>query len=165
MRPLIILATFSFLFALLPGCNREYSDEGHAGKEQKTDALPSDYPFATGYCDGVSLGISIVDTATYRPDTTMALPPSVLLDMPAAGNQGGQGSCAAWATVYTVGTYYVHSTTGKAYSDTANLSPKFTYNQIAKGDCRCTSILENLYLLKTQGACSLSAMPYDASEC
>lgn len=165
MRPRIVLVAISFLVALLPGCYKEYSDEGNAAKEVKTDSLPFDYPFATGYCDGVSLGVPIVDTTKYLPDTTTVVPASVLLDMPVAGNQGGQGSCAAWATIYAVGTYYVHLTTGKPYSDTGNLSPKFTYNQITKGDCRCTSIIDNLYLLKTQGACSLQAMPYDPGEC
>lgn len=152
-----------FFFVLLFGCHKEHSNEG--GKVTKVDSLPSNYPFATGYCDGVSLGVDIVDTSYYRPVTTETLPPSILLDMPAAGNQGRQGSCAAWATVYGAGTYYIHTTLGKPYSDTGNLSPKFTYNQITKGDCRCTSILDHLYLLKTQGASSLQAMPYDDSEC
>jgi C1A family cysteine protease len=153
----------SFLFVLLFGCYKEHSYED--GKVRKIDSLPADYPYATGYCDGISLGVEIVDTTNYLPESRETLPVSFLLEMPAAGNQGGQGSCAAWATVYGAGTYYVHTITGKPYSDTGNLSPKFTYNQITKGDCRCTSILDHLYLLKTQGASSLQAMPYDDSEC
>jgi hypothetical protein len=156
---LLALTVLLMLFA----CHKEHSSEG--GKETKTNSLPTNYPFATGYCDGISLGIPIVDTSHYLPVTTEPLPDSLLLDMPAAGNQGSQGSCSAWATVYGAGTYHMHLTTGKPYSDTGNLSPKFTYNQITKGDCRCTSILDNLYLLKTQGASTLQVMPYDAGEC
>ncbi|MEP7141645.1 MAG: C1 family peptidase [Ferruginibacter sp.] len=160
-RSLFLIA--GFLFVLLPGCHKEHSDEG--GKKSKTNPLPSDYPFATGYCDGVSLGIPIPDTIYYLPVSTGPLPVSLLLDMPAAGNQGSQGSCSAWATIYGAGTHYMHFTTAKPYSDTGNLSPKFTYNQITKGDCKCTAILEHLYLLKTYGASSLQLMPYDAREC
>ena len=67
--------------------------------------------------------------------------------------------------MYGLGTYYVHTVSGKAYSDTGNLSPKFTYNQIAKGNCGCTSLIDNLYLLRQEGAASLASMPYDPSEC
>src|SRR5687768_5817874 len=162
MRSLFSILT-AVLFFFLLSCHKEHSDE--EGKVIRSDTLSSDYPFAAGYCDGVSLGVPIIDTSFYLPVSIDPLPPSILLDMPAAGNQGSQGSCSAWATVYGAGTYYMHATTRKAYSDTGNLSPKFTYNQITKGDCRCTPIIEHLYLLKTQGAPSLNVMPYVASEC
>lgn len=153
-----------FLFILF-GCHKEHSMEGN--KLVKTDTLLSDYPFATGYCSQgiVTLGVSIPDTDYYIPANTTPIPSSLILDMPVPGNQGSQGSCTAWATIYGVGTYYQNQFTGRSYSDTANLSPKFTYNQIAKGNCGCTSFLDNLYLLKTQGATSLKSMPYDPSEC
>lgn len=150
-----------FLVALF-SCHKEHSKEGL--KQEITDTT-SNYPYATGYCDGVSLGITIVDTSYYLPTSTDSLPDSLLLDMPVPGNQGSQGSCTAWATVYGVGSYYNHLKTGKAYSDTGNLSPKFTYNQITRGNCTCTSFIDNLYLLKTQGACSLNTMPYNPDEC
>src|SRR4051794_13722716 len=151
------------LLLILYACKREYSIEG--SKQPFTDTLPADYPFATGYCNGVHLGISIADTNNYVPGNQNPLPASVMLDMPTPGNQGSQGSCTAWATVYGVGSYYMHLATGKPYSDTGNLSPKFTYNQITKGNCTCTSIIDNLYLLKTQGACTLNTMPYHPEEC
>ena len=124
--PFFSLLIGSFSLLLLLGCHKEHSSEG--SKESKIDSLPVDYPFATGYCNGIRLGVSIVDTTNYFPVTTEPLPLSLLLDMPAAGNQGNQGSCSAWATVYGLETYYMHLTTGKSYSDSGNLSPKFTYN-------------------------------------
>ena len=163
MRIKNLLFFAGLLLLILFACNKEHSLEDI--KQIKTDTLSKDYPFATGYCNGVSLAISIADTNNYLPDTSAPLPASILLDMPAAGNQGAQGSCSAWATVYGAGTYYIHLKTGMPYSDTGNLSPRFTYNQIARGNCTCTSILDNLYLLKTQGACTLGTMPYDPNEC
>ncbi len=155
----------SLLLFILFACHKERSMEDN--KQVKTNTLPSDYPFATGYCSAgsVALGISISDTNYYIPVNTAPIPASVLLKMPTPGNQGSQGSCTAWATIYGVGSYYQNQLTGRSYSDTANLSPKFTYNQIAKGNCGCTSFIDNLYLLKTQGATSLNSMPYDPTEC
>ncbi len=165
MRVKKLLLFIGSIVLILFACHKERSLEDN--KQVKTDTLSADYPFATGYCNGgvSALGIAIEDTATYIPVSSAPLPPAVLLDMPAAGDQGKQGSCTAWATVYGVGSYYIHLATGKPYQDTGNLSPKFTYNQITKGNCSCTSFLDNLYLLKTQGSCSLSTMPYDPQEC
>jgi hypothetical protein len=121
--------------------------------------------FATGYCSGVNLGITILDTANYQPSTLEPLPAEVNLDMPTPGDQGSQGSCAAWATVYGAANFYIHNATGRPYSDTGNLSPKFIYNQISRGNCTCTSVLDNLYLLQSLGACSMRTMPYDPNDC
>lgn len=163
MRTKKVSLAVGLLLLILLACHKEHSLEDV--KQVKTDTLTSDYPFATGYCDGVTLGITITDTNNYLPDTSTRLPVSILLDMPTAGDQGSQGSCTAWATVYGIGSYYTHLKTGRPYNDTGNLSPKFTYNQITKGNCTCTSFPDNLYLLKTQGACSLTAMSYDPNEC
>ena len=161
----LFVFTSSILF-LTVSCHKEYSTEILKNQEPVIrDTLPVNYPFATGFCAQASLGISVGEIPDYQPDTTSSLKDSVLLDMPASGNQGSQGSCAAWAVVYGLGSYYVHTLSGKAYSDTGNLSPKFTYNQIAKGNCGCTSLIDNLYLLREEGAASLGFMPYDPSEC
>ncbi len=162
--------TFLFVFAaammLSISCRKEYSNEGKIIKEPVIkDSLPVNYPFATGLCDAVTLGINVGEIPDYQADTSSSLADSVFLEMPASGNQGSQGSCASWAVVYGMGSYYAHVHSGKAYSDTGNLSPKFTYNQIAKGDCGCTSLIDNLFLLREQGAASLGFMPYDPTEC
>jgi C1A family cysteine protease len=156
---LIILFSFA-VFSL--ACHKEKSNEN---KQNYQDTSFSNYPFANGYCDGTSLGISIIDTGFFTPDLIDNLPSSVLLDMPAAGDQGDQNSCSAWAAVFSAGNYYNHIKNGIAYSDTSYLSPTYTYNQITKGTCTCTSILDNLYLLKTQGACTLREMTYDPANC
>jgi hypothetical protein len=162
MRIRFSLLSFTLLL-LLVACHKDRSCESCLAA--KADSLPANYPFATGYCDGVTLGVGVTDTSYFMADTTKVLPASLQLDMPVPGNQSGQGSCSAWAVIYAAGSYYKHIKTGAPYSDTGNLSAKYTYNQIAKGNCTCASIVDNLYLLKTQGACSLAAMPYDPSEC
>jgi cathepsin K len=157
------LFTFLLLIAgiFIISCHKDHSLED--GK--KNNGLPADYPFQTGLCDGVFLGFPIADSLLFEPDTTLPIPAKLMLDMPTPGDQGGQKSCAAWAVVYGLGNYYVHTKFGHPYSDTGNLSPKFTYNQITKGNCTCTGLKDNLYLLTTMGAPSLKSMPYDDNEC
>jgi C1A family cysteine protease len=170
MRTQKLLLFGGLLFVVFSGCQKEYSSELYNqifSDSLHADTLPANYPFATGYCSegSSSLGVTIVDTSNFVPSDTASLPDSILLEMPVPGNQGSQGSCTSWAVVYGAANYYLHITRQKAYSDTGNLSPKFIYNQISKGNCGCTSFLDNLYLLKTEGACSLSDLPYNADEC
>jgi hypothetical protein len=115
--------------------------------------------------DRVYPGISVIDTSEVYTSATRLLPLAVRLEMPLPGDQGMQRSCGAWATVYGAGNYYVHLRTGKPYSDTGNLSPAFIYNQLSKGTRGITSLLDNLNLFKTEGACSLKTMPYNAKDC
>jgi len=164
------ITTYTVILAgLLIGiisCRKEYSSEGKIPPQNnKQDTLPVNYPFSTGLCDAVTLGIDPGTISNFSGDTSATMPDSLLLDMPESGDQGSQGSCAAWAVVYGLGSYYQHESAGKAYSDTGNLSPAFTYNQIAKGNCGCTSLIDNLYLLREEGAASLARMTYDPSEC
>jgi C1A family cysteine protease len=164
--PLLACVT---LVLILFACHKsQYKDYSAKGDGKFPVDLMADYPFGASHCGGdtstLAQALAIVDTSWYQPVSSDPLPSSLLLDMPPVGNQGGQSSAAAWAATYALGSYYVHLTTGKPYSDTGNLSPKYTYNQIVQGTCRCTSLIEHLDLLKKQGASSLGVMPYN-TEC
>ncbi|HEX7458207.1 MAG TPA: C1 family peptidase [Ginsengibacter sp.] len=160
-KNLAITLSFPFLaMSFMP-----YQNIFNGGKQVTTGAGFSNNPVNMSYCDGAGLRISIIDTSNYYASSTSPLPSTVRLDMPPPGDQGLQRSCAAWATVYGAGNYYMHLTTGKSYSDTGNLSPGFIYNQLSKGKCGITSLLDNLYLFKTEGSCSLKTMPYNANDC
>lgn len=167
MKPLLCFYVGVVLF-ILTSCKRELSCENcpPVTPVNTTDTLPADYDFANGYCeDGLSLGVDPQPDDSARFSFADTLPDSLQLDMPIPGDQKAEGSCSAWATVYAAGSYYFHITTGLSYSDSSLLSPAYTYNQIAKGTCTCTSIRDHLYLLKTQGACSLKDMAYNGAEC
>ncbi len=161
-----LLSLWVLLF-LLNACRRELSCEDCPSIQTNTimDSLPASYSFQNGYCAGSFLGISIPFHDSVRYSGKDSLVDSLQLDMPVPGDQQTQGSCSAWATVYAAGSYKAHISSGKSYSDSSLLSPKFTYNQITKGNCGCTSITDNLYLLQTQGASSLKDMPYNPNEC
>jgi len=100
------------------------------------------------------------------------LPASVDLatDMPPVGNQGGQGSCTAWATGYALKTYQedVERSWGTG-TPSHQFSPAYIYNQIKQGgtgDCSMGAYLSDAFsVLTEQGCCTLATMPYDDSEC
>src|SRR5664279_1472386 len=96
----------------------------------------------------------------YTPSNS--LPAAVTLEMPVPGDQGNEPSCGTWATIYAAGSYYMHLITSKPYSDSENLSPAFIYNQLPKGRNGITALVDNFKLFKTEGACSIKSMPYNA---
>jgi C1A family cysteine protease len=121
-------------------------------------------PVDTGYSDNTGHMAPVSDTGTYYSSNVETLPPAVRLDMPVPGNQGKQASCSAWAIVYGAGSYYMHVTTGKPYSDSENLSPAFIYNQLPKGSGGSVAFMDNLELFRAEGACSLKSMPYKPND-
>jgi C1A family cysteine protease len=87
----------------------------------------------------------------------------VHLTNPPIGNQGNQGSCVGWATGYAA----LGTLTYSKYScwDLASRSPSYVFNQIQLGNCSSAYLTNGLDLVKNQGSCSLSLMPYNPNEC
>jgi len=92
---------------------------------------------------------------------------TVNLSVPPIRNQGGEGSCVAWGTTYAARSIYWHKTHVAAYSTSVNIfSPEYVYNQIKLGSCTAGSyVTSGLNLLKSQGACRWSVMPYTDVSC
>jgi hypothetical protein len=89
--------------------------------------------------------------------------------MPAVGNQGGEGSCVAWALAYAMRGYEaredVWSSIAPQTTDPAlNFSPSFVYNQLAHGKDTGITIPAALTLLEQKGAATLADMPYVAGQ-
>jgi C1A family cysteine protease len=98
-------------------------------------------------------------TATTLP-TTYAIPGNT------PGDQGREGSCVAWATAYAASSLLEHNFKGVAFP-TATRSPEYVYNQIKlTGSCASGSYISSgLDLIKSQGVCSWSEMPYTDVSC
>ena len=93
------------------------------------------------------------------------LPSSVDLStskyFPAIESQGSINSCATWATVYYQFTYEMNRLRGTAATPENTASPKFVYNILADKNGSGTSAEENYAVLKSQGAPSISTLPFD----
>lgn len=82
-------------------------------------------------------------------------------NFPPIDNQGGQGSCTAWATAYYYKTYQEWVEHGWNVNDADNLfSPAFVYNQINGGEDKGSMISDAFKLFEDLGCCSWEDMPY-----
>ena len=86
---------------------------------------------------------------------------------PTVGNQGGQGSCAAWAaTYYCYGAVEAKDNgwTGSKTGNTAQLlSPAWTYNRVVSRPAGGSWMSENFNVIKDWGVSTLATFPYSDS--
>ncbi|MEN3024655.1 MAG: PKD domain-containing protein [Candidatus Methanosuratincola petrocarbonis] len=109
-------------------------------------------------------GSVVIDYAL--PGAPMASSRRLDLDpyFPLIGDQGIQGSCAAWASVYYAGTYLQAKAHG--WSDVkANpahvMSPAWTYNKLNGGVDGGSWCDRNMQLVSEIGSASMATMPYN----
>jgi len=78
--------------------------------------------------------------------------------MPPPGDQGRDGTCAAWASVYGAGSYYARFTLKQPQ---LALSPSYVFNQVDHNVDQCaeSSLIENVKFLMAKGAPSLESYP------
>lgn len=133
-----------------------YDDDGD-GVINKNDRCPAIY--------GTNQGCPVV--APPPPDTVVTPPPStteVILACPPVGNQGGEGSCGAWAGSYTraIDWYYRTGTM-------VTFSPEFIYNlckfDFGNGCGGGTAMQVVLDTMIHKGICTYAVMPYDDVDC
>ncbi|MBU1651612.1 C1 family peptidase, partial [bacterium] len=86
-------------------------------------------------------------------------------NFPPVGNQGGQGSCTAWAVAYYYKSYQEWQEYGWAYTDETRCSPAFIYNQINGGVDGGSSPSEAFQMLCENGAPPYGLMPYTDQNC
>jgi hypothetical protein len=93
-----------------------------------------------------------------------------VLDTPPVSNQGGEGSCTAFASSYVVSSYYLHVIAGLPYTNSQAIrSPEYVYNSTKiAGSCEKAGAYLNqvLNFIRDKGVCSWTQMPYsDANGC
>ncbi len=122
------------------------------GKEKRNDQK---------YLESITpSGESLVTMATLA-----SLPSSISLIAPVPGDQGGEGSCVAFAVSHarTIEEYYVKNAT--SYNKAINIfSPEYLYNQSSISNmCSSGSAFQpNLDVLASQGVSTWQSMPYSS---
>lgn len=87
-------------------------------------------------------------------------------EMPPVGNQGSQGSCAAWSITYYQRTQLeYHERHWDLADPNHQFSPAFTYNQVNGGADRGSGFANNMPLICEQGCASMADFPYDQYNC
>ncbi len=99
-------------------------------------------------------------------NTKNPLPESVSLlkFAPDRQNQGQQGSCVAWSSVYAARTIVEAASTGQSGNNTA-YSPAFVYNQIGLEGCQGAYIQNAMEFMATKGVVPFNTFPYDDQDC
>ncbi|MPM73726.1 hypothetical protein SDC9_120708 [bioreactor metagenome] len=91
----------------------------------------------------------------------------VMLNNPPVGNQNPQGSCVGWAVGYAATSTLAYPKFNNNWND-AKRSPSYIYNQIKIDPNDCGSgayTTAGLNLVRNQGVCSYTLMPYINSDC
>jgi len=138
----------------------------------KKDAITSTEPIeqSTFY----SLGCELLPASEYAKIPVAKTPlvenkaTIVNLNVPPVGNQGGEGSCVAFGTTYAGRSTEWQRTHPAAWSQSVNIfSPEYVYNQIkVRRPCSSGSyVIRGLDLLKLQGVCTWTLMPYTDVSC
>ncbi len=107
-----------------------------------------------------------VNTEVISPPSS--LPSSVVLLMPPVQNQGGEGSCVAFAVGYAARSCEKYYSSGaSSYSESVNiLSPEYLFNQTKTTSyCSSSPLLVALDFLKNNGICTWQSMPYTSNDC
>lgn len=130
------------------------------------------------YSNSWSYGSLQLSPSEYAAIPTVSIPPTggsgtlpsnYYIEIPKYPfNQGVQGSCASCAAAMAK-TIIDHTKFNIPYTnDRIIYSPSFLYNQVIAipGDCRSGSnVQHNLEIIKTEGVCKLTEMPYNEFNC
>ncbi len=121
----------------------------------------SGYSFSPEQFKKANVYEGLADDNTKNP-----LPESVSLlrFAPDRQNQGKQGSCVAWSSVYAARTIVEAASTGQNGNNTA-YSPAFVYNQIGLEGCQGAYIQNAMEFMATKGVVAFKDFPYDDQDC
>jgi len=89
---------------------------------------------------------------------------SLLKFAPNRRNQGQQGSCVAWSSVYAARTIVEAASTNQPGNSTA-YSPAFVYNQIGLEGCEGAYIQNAMEFMATKGVVPYNDFPYTDQDC
>ncbi|ARN71650.1 cysteine protease [Nonlabens tegetincola] len=165
MKKFLIFMTICCLFS----CNTDLDDccEEEIGDEI-IDSNPANDPLSLGILNcswdsGVS-GSSI----DYPLKTNYPAIYDLGRFMPTPRSQGEQGSCAAWATHFYLGTYLRNVATDSIIANESEImSPAFSFNQLSSASSNCwgSTVNGNLDIMLQQGVLDIRTFPYDQTDC
>lgn len=137
-----------------------------AGAISGTHSITATASDAAGNKASYTITVTLNTVVNITP-VPSAFPVSFKLHMPPVGNQGSEGSCAAFAVAYAGRGYEQYYKTGAtSYSYATNIfSPEYVYNQTKFGeDCLSgTTVGTVLNFLQTNGVPTWQTMPYSGS--
>ncbi|WP_202946226.1 CARDB domain-containing protein, partial [Glaciecola punicea] len=118
--------------------------------------------------DYAQLQVASFDSTTFTNSDRQANQTPTRIDLsglfPVVGNQGKQSSCVGWALGYAIKSYHERVEYQWDYTPETTFSPAWIYNQINNGQDKGSDPIAAINLLISQGAATLSAMPYNPND-
>jgi Papain family cysteine protease len=130
-------------------------------KQIKNLFSQSGYNFSPEEFKKANVYEGLADDNTKNPLPEMV---SLLKFAPDRKNQGQQGSCVAWSSVYAARTIVEAASTNQNGNNTA-YSPAFVYNQIGLEGCQGAYIQNAMEFMANKGVVAFNDFPYDDQDC
>ncbi|HMC99507.1 MAG TPA: C1 family peptidase, partial [Ferruginibacter sp.] len=150
---LLVLAVGGYFLFTKSGCN----------SSSVTDIVKkfssSGYSFSPEQFKKASVYEALDSTRDPLPESV-----SLLKYAPHRGDQGQQGSCVAWSSVYGARTIVEAASTGGDPNAIA-FSPAFVYNNIALENCQGSYIQKAMEFMTDKGVLPMADFPYDQNDC
>lgn len=145
-------------------------DKGRYGCAELTADYLNSIDFTTPDEYKANLTVLRPDLSLSEKNSAMAKALPVNFNLPAQpiGNQGTEGSCVGWGIGYTAHgiTRYLNNSVHQSNWGGASRSAAYVYNQIKISNCGSGSYPNDaMNLIKNQGQCSNSQMPYVDGGC
>ena len=153
---LLIVAGGAYFFFSRSGCNTSSTVDNVKNLFSKSGYSFSPEQFKKA---NVYEGLEADNTKNPLPEAV-----SLLRFAPDRQNQGKQGSCVAWSSVYAARTIVEAASTGQSGNNTA-YSPAFVYNYIALEDCQGSYIQKAMEFMANKGVLPFNDFPYDDQDC
>ncbi|MCW3090674.1 MAG: cysteine protease [Ferruginibacter sp.] len=157
---LVIVAAAAYFF-FFRGCGGMGGGGGTVSNVVQNLFSPSGYSFSPEEFKKANVyeGLEADNTKNPLPESV-----SLLRFAPDRQNQGKQGSCVAWSSVYAARTIVEAASTGQSGNSTA-YSPAFVYNQIGLENCQGAYIQQAMEFMTNKGVLPYNDFPYDDQDC
>ena len=143
--------------------------DGFTSNKDCNDNDVTVYPGANEICDGKDNNCNGVVDENCTPPPPPVLPSNVELITPIPMNQGNEGSCVPFSSVYAARSIEQYYRTGaSSYNISTNIfSPEYVYDYTKFQDCGSgTAITTTLDLMYNKGVCLWQTLPYsDTNGC
>jgi len=156
---LLLIGVAAYFLFFRGGCNM-LSNTG-ANKQSNNQFSQSGYNFDANETKKAQVYEGLEDDSKKNPLPEMV---SLAAFAPSRQNQGKQGSCVAWSSMYAARTILEAASTRQDPNSVA-YSPAFLYNNIALQDCQGAYIQKAMEFMQTKGAVPFQDFKYDENDC
>ncbi len=158
---LLLIGVAAYFLYFRGGCNLLSGGATTADAQGNKEFSQSGYNFDANETKKAQVYEGLEDDNTKNPLPEMV---SLAAFAPSRQNQGKQGSCVAWSSMYAARTILEAAST-KQDPNSVAFSPAYLYNNIALDGCQGAYIQKAMEFMQQKGAVSFQDFRYDENDC